>query len=302
MTTQYLNHDDIKVPDYVERPFSKIQDSRDTESIRTVGIQQPLVCVRDGNARLLLADGLRRLRIARSLNLPKVPILVAPVPAGYDCDTYIRELRLALDVHRQDLVASQKAQLIETLKERFGMNNKQVAAFLGCDQDSVTNWMAVRSYIPEVVTAMDAGEITMQMARCFDGMSEKGQRRVLRDHGELIRNGRGSVHKEIRELYPPEENPTFYRNAALTAKRLAQKKRPKGERPTATRAEKRRLEVSLDMKERELDEGRIELERLKKEIEASISPLSAILRSEKLRSMIPKEMDPELERFGEIYL
>lgn len=96
MKSQLVSIDRITVPDFVERPLSKVADDRDRQSIAAVGIQQPLVCIADGE-RLLLAKGLRRLKIARSLGMGKVPVITADLPRGYDAETYVRELRLALD-------------------------------------------------------------------------------------------------------------------------------------------------------------------------------------------------------------
>src|SRR5690242_6872917 len=115
----------IVVPEFVERPFNKVADARDRASIEKHGILQPFVLVQDGE-RMLLAKGLRRLRIAKSLGIAKVPYVEAAVPRGYEVDAYVRELRLALDIHRSDLTPSQKCQHAAELKERFGMTSKQL--------------------------------------------------------------------------------------------------------------------------------------------------------------------------------
>lgn len=303
MNSTIVALDHITVPPYVSRPLSKVADSRDMESVRAVGIQQPLILVQEGD-RLLLADGLRRLRIARSLGLGKVPALIYPLPRGEDASAYVSELRFALDFHRQALLPSQKCGLIEQLKERYGMTNKQVAASLGIDPDSVTNYMAVRNYIAPVVEALDAGRLTQQHARTFDGMTEEGQQYVWKRHSRDLCEGTGADwHKELRAAYGPEKYPQFYRNPDLTKKRLAQKqgKRNGTARPTITHAEKRRLSASLEMKDLELREGAAEEKRLKAEISAAIAPLAAIMRSERLLALVPAEMREEIERFQEIF-
>jgi ParB family chromosome partitioning protein len=156
MNTQIIAVENITIPEWCERPFVKNADDRDRSSIEKNGIQQPLV-VLEADGGLVLVKGLRRLRIAKALGLGKVPVITTPVPEGASVDDYGRELRLSLDVHRSDLLPSQKATVIETLKARFGMNNKQVAAFLHCDADTCTNVLAIRRYIPPVVAAIDAG-------------------------------------------------------------------------------------------------------------------------------------------------
>lgn len=304
MKSALIAADRIIVPDFVERPLSKVADDRDRRSIEAHGIQQPLVLVADG-ARLLLAKGLRRLRIAKSLGLGKVPYVEAPVPKGYTPEDYVRELRLALDMHRADLLPSQKCALVEDLKQRFSMQNKQLAAYLGIDQDSVTNWLAVRNYIPEVVVALDRERMTMGAARVFDGMSEKGQQAVWKKHSEeLSGSGKAGVHKHIRKLYPPASFPAFYRQPELVASRLARKatKRKAKGAPTITSNEKRRMMSSVELKSIELSEGQGDLKKMETEIQAAIAPIAAIMRAEKLWALVPEDMRPEIERFAEVFI
>ncbi len=208
-------------------------------------------------------------------------------------------------MHRQDLLPSQKCALVEELKARFKMQNKQVAAYLGVDQDTITNWLAIRNYIPEVAQAVDSERLTMVAARVFDGLSTKGQEIIWKRHEkDLTGSGKNGVHKRLRALYPPADHPTYYRQPGLVAERLARKvaKRKSKGTPTITTNEKRRLMSSVEMKEIELREGVEEERRLKAEIQASIAPLAAIMRSEKLMALVPEETREELERFAEIYI
>lgn len=295
--------DHITVTDDVTRPLNKVTDDRERKSIDEGGIQQPLILVRDGE-RLLLAKGLRRLRIARALGMTKVPTIAYNPPAGQSAEEYVRELRLVLEMLRQDLLPSQKCGLVEDLKSRFSMNNEQVAVYLGIAPDSVTNWLAVRRYIEPVVKAMDSGDLTMRAARGFDGLSEYGQHAIWNEHfAELTGNTSTDVHKILRFAYPPEKFPKYYRNAKLAIKRLNRKQsRRRGvTRETITAAEKRRLLSSVDMKEAELRDGKEKLARYEREINASIAPIHAIMRNEKLLAHVPEEMREELARFCEVY-
>lgn len=303
MKSELIPTDRITVLDFVERPLSKVADDRDRRSIEQLGIKQPLVLVRDGD-RLLLAKGLRRLRIAKSLGLGKVPCVVEKARGGSPAD-YVRELRLVLQEHRQDLFPSQKCGLVNELKDRFGMSNKQVAAYLGIDADSVTNWLAVGNYIKPVVEALDSGRLTMQAARVFDGMTEDGQAKVWSLHGsDLAVLPGGGMHKAIRAEYHPEKFAHFYRQPELVADRLQRKsgKRKAKTRPKLTDNEKRRMQSSLDMKELEIREGNEELKAMKAEIAATVPMVAAILRMPVLTAMVPEEMRAELERFAEIFV
>jgi len=297
--------DRITIPEFVERTDSKVRDDLLRKSIEQGGIQQPLVLVPYGDS-LLLAKGRRRLLIARALGHATVPAVLEPAPDGVDPETHARRLRFVLTFHRQDLVPSQKGEIVHTLKERFGMTNAAVAAYLGIAPDSVTNWLSVKHYIPAVVAAMDANALTMNAARVFDGMTEEGQRDVWKKHGKQLLTGDAfAMHRELRAKYPPDLFPRYYRQPELIAQRLAtarkQGRRKSTKRRGITSAEKRRLLNSVDLRETELRDGKEELKRLKAEIQAAIVPIGAILRNDELLARLPEEIREEFQRFGEVY-
>lgn len=303
MKSQNLSIARIEVLDFVERTGSRVEDATLLASIREGEIQQPLVVVEDGR-RILLVDGLRRLRIARTLGIGKAPVVFDEVPASREVESYIREIRFVLDEHRQDLLPTQKAELIEKLKDMFGLTYVQIALYLGIDQDSVTNWSAVAGYIEPVREAIDAGRLTMQAARVFVGMNHDGQRAVWKDHErDLTAPGAGKLHRTIRAKYPPEKFPHFYKKPEVTASRLKSTKgaRKATPRPKIAADDKRRLLNSYEVKETELRDGEKELKQLRREIAAATSIVAAITRNEKLWAMVPEEMREELERFVEIY-
>lgn len=296
--------DAILVSEEASRPRpSKVEDDVLMRSVQQGGIQQPLVVLSSGD-KYHLVDGSRRLAVARALGIPKVPCVVDTPPQGVDVEHYGRRIRFILDEHRQDLLPSQKAELILKLKEHMGLNNGQMAAYLGVDPDSITNWLAIRRYIPEVVRAIDAGGLTMQQAKAMEGMGEEGQRTVWKKHGEELSQARGGSHRRIRELYPPQKFPEYYVDPDRRAAILARGKKGPGKekaRASYTADEKKKLLASVEMREAELAELREEAAQAKREIGAASPVIAALLRTPKLRALIPEEMLPELERFAETY-
>ena len=295
----------ITIPDDVERDTLRVDDDLLAKSIQHGGIQQPLVVLETGKGRYTLIDGLRRIRAAVAVDITKVPVVVDVVPKGQTVEDYCRQIRFILDTHRQDLLPSQKAELIETLKTTFGLNSSQVAAYLGIDPDTVTNVMALKKLIPAVVDAIDSGRLTMQKSRVFAGMSELGQQKVWKAHQkELTTISGGKLHKELRAKYPPEAFPSYYKDAPAVAQKLARKsgKRKSAARlPVVSKSEKAALLNSVEMKEIELRDAQEELKSLKTWINASIPIVSAIMRNPKLLELVPDDMVDELSRFEEIY-
>lgn len=303
MKSSFIHPDRILVPDFVTRPFDKVADARDRASIEAHGIEQDLVLVPDSKGGLLLCDGLRRRRIAQALKLPKVPFIVSVPPKGKTPEQHCRETRLRLHIHIEDLKPSAKCSFIVDLKERLGLNNKQVAAWVGIDQDSVTNWMDVRNYIPEVVAALDSEALTMNAARVFNGMTEEGQRHAWHESAPAILHTPGELlHKEFRKLYGPDRYPHFYRKPEVIKRRLAQGAAKRVARPI-TGAEKMRLQNSLETKTRFVQDEESLTRRREKEIQASIPLIRGIMRDEELRRMKPitPQMVEEFELFQTYY-
>lgn len=299
----------ISVPSDIVKPRPAKQDDEVlTRSIRQGGVQQPLVVLAVGDGYLLV-DGARRLAVAKELGLPKVPAVIDTPPHDIDPESYGRRIRFILDEHRQDLMPSQKAELILKLKETMRLNNGQMAAYLGVDPDSITNWLAIRRYIPEVIRAIDVGALTMQQAKTFEGMGEEGQRTLWKRHGEELQQARGGAHRRIRGLYPPEKFPQFYidplKRAAILARGRRNVKGVRDDRPKTrgshTEEEKKRLLANKEMKEAEILELKEEAAQAKREIAAASPIIAALLRDKKLKALIPEEMMPELERFAETY-
>lgn len=289
---------------------SKIEDDQLRKSIQTgeeenagAGIHQPFIVLRNGK-RFLLCDGIRRMKVAGLLGIEKIPAVVEELPKGAELMDHGRLLRMIAEL-RQDLRPSQRAQLIVKLKAQFSLNNTGFAQYLGVDQDSITNWLAILRYIPEVVEAMDRDQLTQQAARVFDGMSEKGQRHVWKKHAEELQNSAGGkMHKELRKLYPPKTHGDFYREPDKIASRLSKKgpaARRKVAKPSFTPAEKQRLRTSFEFRDAELVDAREDLKTLKAEITAAIPLVSAIRRNENLWSLVPEEMQPELDEFYDRY-
>lgn len=306
MKTDLLATDKLTLTAFHERPSGGAEDVTLERSIKDTGIQQPLVVLRVGDDYQLI-DGGRRLIIARRLGLPKVPVAVHEVPKGEDAGLYGLKLRFALDEHRQDLFPTQRAQLLQKIKDTRGFGNTELAAYLGVVPESIRNWLSPISYCPEVQDMLDRGAFTMNAARVFEGMTEHGQRYVLKNHlPELTgEGGKDALPARLRAKYPPAKFRNFYTNPEATERNLGLAKQRRAavrSRVAATpAAEKRKLLESVESKAAEIKDNKIELEELRADITAATPIVAAILRNRELKALLQPEMLEELELFGQHY-
>lgn len=288
----------IDVPETYEPEDSLVEDDTLRRSIENSGVQQSIHVIPAARGRFTLVDGARRVLISRLLELDTIPAIVHETDAP-------GKLRFILNQLRQDLLPSQRAGLIVQLQKSFQMTQKAVAAYLGVNEGTISNWVSVLEYVPEIQRAIDVGEIKPFHARAFDGMTAEGQRAVWESVREALPKMSGKIaHKEIREAFSPKEFPKLYVSAIKTIEKLGRKrqKRAAKKRPVLSFDEKKKLSHDLGLREVELKDGREELKQLKREIALATPIIRAIYRNKDLALMIPPEMKDELDRFKEVYV
>lgn len=244
----------IDVPPDFERAPSLVEDDALKKSIENSGIQIPLVVLTKPDGRYALIDGGRRLEIAKFLDFKSVPVVIDQLPAGFDAKDHISRMRFVLDESRQDLFPSQRAYLIRQMMNSFGMSQKDIASYLGLNPGSVSNFMAIENYVPEIVKAIDTGLVTAHHARTFDGVTPEAQSRLFRAHrNDMAGMSGGAFHKLIRSKYSPAKFPAYYTSPERTIEKLkrTQKGRRSKARPTLSKDDKKRLMQSLELQETE---------------------------------------------------
>ena len=294
----------IQIPEKYRRRGNAVEDDKLRQSIEQTGIQQPLVVSHLGSGKYVLIDGFRRIEVANYLGLNEVPTVIDVVPKGAAPEDYRDRMRFILDEHRQDLFPSQRATLIKTLKKNFDMNNRKVGQYLGVDAVTISNWLMIDSYIPEVAKAVDEGVLSQHAARVFDGMSPTGQREVWHSHNtELAKSSAKKIHRTLRAKYHPNDFPGYYEKPERVIKQLERKqgKRSAKRRPVITKAKKQSLSDDIELKEAELRDAKGDLDQFKIEITLAARIIRAIMQNDKLRSLVPPVELEEFKRFAEIY-
>ncbi len=140
------------------------------ESIKTQGILQPIVAVRDGGGagRHRIVAGERRWRAARRAGLKDVPVVYREVA---DDQEYL-ELALVENLQRADLNPIEEAEAFEALRDRFGLSQGDIAARVGKSRPSVTNALRLLRLPDQIVEWLRSGDITAGQARPLIGLAD----------------------------------------------------------------------------------------------------------------------------------
>lgn len=137
------------------------------DSVRELGILQPILVRPDGPDRYELIAGERRWRAARLAGLGSVPAIVRLAE-----DQGSLEQAIVENLHREDLSAVEEAVAYQQLVEDFGLTQDQVAARVGKSRSAVTNTLRLL-HLPVVIQEMVAdGRLSAGHARAIVGVSD----------------------------------------------------------------------------------------------------------------------------------
>ena len=144
-------------------------------SIREHGVLQPIILRRAAGGYELVA-GERRLRAAGQAGLESIPAIVRPSVS----DEEMLELALVENVQREDLDAIEKARGYQSLIERLGLTQEQVAGKVGLQRTTVANHLRLLDLPREAREAVSSGLISMGHARALLGLErERDQLRLV---------------------------------------------------------------------------------------------------------------------------
>ena len=115
------------------------------ESIREVGVLQPVLVRPVGDGEYELIAGERRWRAARRVGLQTIPALVRETD-----DAAALEQALVENLHRDDLNPLEEAAAYQQLIEDFGLTHDEVATRVGRSRATVTNTLRLLQLPPSI--------------------------------------------------------------------------------------------------------------------------------------------------------
>ena len=139
-----------------------------TESIREVGVLQPVLVRPSVDGKYELIAGERRCRAARQAGLDRIP---AVVRTAEDADTL--EQALLENLHREDLNTIEEAAACQQLMDEFGFTQETVAKRLGRSRSAVANTVRLLQLPDEVKAMVISGSLSAGHARALLGIANE---------------------------------------------------------------------------------------------------------------------------------
>lgn len=138
------------------------------ESIKEVGVLQPVVVrgVEDGGYTLVAGE--RRLRAARLVGLNEIPAVIRSTSDS------VSDLSEALieNIHREDLSALEEAAAYQQLLDDFELTHEQVAKRVGKSRASISNSLRLLQLPGSIQGMLERGELAMGHARALLGCED----------------------------------------------------------------------------------------------------------------------------------
>jgi len=206
-------------PNQPRREFDPEALQELANSIRELGIIQPITLRKVDGQKYQIIAGERRWRASQLAGLTKIPAYIVTVE-----DQGVMEMALVENIQREDLNAIEIALAYQHLAETSGMTQARISERVGKSRTAVTNYMRLLKLPAQVQIALKNHEIEMGHARALLALDSPSQQiklfKVVQQQqlsvrkveemvqalksGEDVKTARGKV--TAREKLPEEFN------------------------------------------------------------------------------------------------
>ncbi len=145
------------------------------DSIRTLGVIQPVTVTRDADGSYTIISGERRWRAAQRAGLETVPVYVREAD-----DQTLHEMALVENIQRQDLNAMEVAISLQRLMEECDLTQDKLSERVGKKRSTVANYLRLLHLPDEVQLAVKEGLISMGHAKAIASAPEAARIALLK--------------------------------------------------------------------------------------------------------------------------
>ena len=184
-------------PNQPRREFDDEALQELAQSIREIGIIQPITLRQTAENRFQIIAGERRWRASQLAGLKAIPAYIRTIK-----DENVMEMALVENIQREDLNAIEIALAYEHLLEGSGMTQEKVSERIGKSRTAITNYLRLLKLPAQVQMALQKKEIDMGHARALLALDSPALQIKL--FKEILKNGY-SVRK-VEELVQALKN------------------------------------------------------------------------------------------------
>lgn len=130
-------------------------------SIKTHGVMQPLIVVKNG-ARYTIVAGERRYRAARKAGVKKLPVIVKQLSKKD-----ILEISLIENIQREDLNAVEQSDALLSLMRGYSLTQEEAAERVGKSRSAIANLVRLAALPQSVKKMIVSGDISAGHARAL---------------------------------------------------------------------------------------------------------------------------------------
>ena len=145
------------------------------DSIRQLGIIQPITLSKGDDGRYIIISGERRWRAAQRAELKTLPAYIREVD-----DEQLHAMALVENIQREDLNAIEIALGMQRLIEECHLTQEALSERVGKKRSSVANYLRLLKLPAEVQLAIKEGLISMGHAKAIAGAEGENQLKVLK--------------------------------------------------------------------------------------------------------------------------
>ncbi len=173
------------------------------DSIRELGVLQPVLVRAVGDREYELIAGERRWRAARRAGLTTIPAVVRRVE-----DRASLEQALVENIQRQDLNPLEEAAALQQLIDDFNLTHDEVAKRVGKSRAAVTNALRLLGLSPNLQRLVREGRLTAGHARALLGTADKSYQESLAKRVVTEDLTVRAVEEAVRAREPGMRGPT----------------------------------------------------------------------------------------------
>lgn len=184
------------------------------DSIKTLGVIQPVTLKKEAGGKYTIISGERRWRAAQMAGLESVPAYVRDVD-----DQGMHEMALVENIQRQDLNPMEVSMSLQRLMDECGLTQDMLSERVGKKRSTIANYIRLLKLPVEVQSAVRDEYVSMGHAKVLAGMKEEDQipwlKKVIRkglsvrQFEDMVRKSGGGA-KQGAENVADEEYPETY--------------------------------------------------------------------------------------------